>query len=1073
MTRSLVVSWPTPGAKPRRFRPSVALGFGLLAILLLFGTPALLSHGSGPALFPAPHSGIGVPAASHATLVPSATSGDLTVASGANITIAPASGHLTYDIGGNINVLAGGHLTIKNTTVVFEQFIGNNGSVAARLGHIFHFADAGTVVLTNSSITTTVQRLDPYPSLALSVSGSFAMTTGSLAFPGGIYVNGSGANLWLDRVSITPNPQISKIAPGPNSTAAGLALYNATRYAPSIWVTNGARLSVLASTENGTFRGKPTAGEPVGIPATSAAPTATISSSSSPLQIALNLPSSTSDALALATAYDRITGGNVTFAFSQAGTAHSSDTAFLYGGTWTLPTIDFVGASGSVTVPLPSGAVNAINAGGVPAYVGALAGGQKLVQLGTTNGSAVVIHTVTVTYTAPLSYNLTVGSGSTVTAADSTFDLNWAVTPGLPSGPTYAPWNSSKIVLSGSSHAFLANISVTSALPTDYTHQSIVVPDATSTAALYRWLVLPARGAQNLPIAGAVASAYYAYAGGAFNTTANGLNALAAADPDLANYATALGASQGVVAYGQSNPNTGNINLLLVASYLQSGTLPDGEFFGDYHVGVWTSTAPTALSLWQYVTLTAYPAHTQTSGADAAAPDVTGTYFFPAFKVAATPSTPVVVVSGTVNTNGSVAQGENVTIIENLTNSGAGTITHLNVTVWFQLSATAAPVVIATSGPLGSLAVGAHKTVTFNWSVKASAVGDRPGTNKGQLNVIVQWGPGTGLANVTLPITIQPSFIAISSVPPTGALHPGQAYTMSGAVNYYGNGSAILNVSAVGPGGRYIFGETGVAPGAFSVNLFIPDTIASGTYSIDVSVSHNTRTTWENFSARFTIAAQAAPPAPVPWYQQTFLGLPVWLWIAIAAGAVVAVLGALFLLARQARGKLVECGECGQLIPETALACPKCGAAFEADLVRCSRCASTIPANSKVCPECAATLLGSAGEERTDPERQGYADFVERFRTDAKRELGDTYSEGEFWSWWKRQPSFVPFSQWQLQQSQGSRAGMTAPKEGVTAQPPRAPRPPQGGGGAAAPRAQAQRAPQATPRAPPAAPVAA
>ena len=130
---------------------------------------------------------------------------------------------------------------------------------------------------------------------------------------------------------------------------------------------------------------------------------------------------------------------------------------------------------------------------------------------------------------------------------------------------------------------------------------------------------------------------------------------------------------------------------------------------------------------------------------------------------------------------------------------------------------------------------------------------------------------------------------------------------------------------------------------------------------------------------------------------------------------------------RQAKGKLVECGECGNLIPEDATVCPKCGAEFETDLVRCSRCGSTIPANSQVCPECAAQLLGKGEQETSDPERQGYADFVERFRAGARKELGDNYNEGAFWDWWKRQATYLPFSQWKFQQTQGSRAGMTAP----------------------------------------------
>ncbi|HEV2428616.1 MAG TPA: hypothetical protein VGV64_02060, partial [Thermoplasmata archaeon] len=56
--------------------------------------------------------------------------GDLTVPSGSNVTLGPVAGHLTYYEGGNITVLAGGHLTLRNTTLVFVEFIGNNGSLS-------------------------------------------------------------------------------------------------------------------------------------------------------------------------------------------------------------------------------------------------------------------------------------------------------------------------------------------------------------------------------------------------------------------------------------------------------------------------------------------------------------------------------------------------------------------------------------------------------------------------------------------------------------------------------------------------------------------------------------------------------------------------------------------------------------------------------------------------------------------------------------------------------------------------------------------------------------------------------
>ena len=189
----------------------------------------------------------------------------------------------------------------------------------------------------------------------------------------------------------------------------------------------------------------------------------------------------------------------------------------------------------------------------------------------------------------------------------------------------------------------------------------------------------------------------------------------------------------------------------------------------------------------------------------------------------------------------------------------------------------------------------------------------------------------------------------------------------------------------------------------------------------------------------------------------------------------VAIVLFLFAVRRQAAGKLVECGECGNLIPEDATTCPKCGAEFESDLIRCSRCASTIPADSKFCPECAAQLLGTPGEAESDPESRCTPTSLRSTGAEAKRELGDNYSEGAFWDWWKRQPTYTPFSQWSLQQGQGTpRAGMTAPPVGTetTEEADAGRMPPKMGGGAATtptapPSSSAPSPPQTTATVPP------
>ena len=271
--------------------------------------------------------------------------------------------------------------------------------------------------------------------------------------------------------------------------------------------------------------------------------------------------------------------------------------------------------------------------------------------------------------------------------------------------------------------------------------------------------------------------------------------------------------------------------------------------------------------------------------------------------------------------------------------------------------------------------------------------------------------------------------IVSATAPSSTTLNLGQTYYTSGVVAYNGTQPATVDVYATPTsGGASILVGSGTAtPNTqFTVTWSSLNSVLSPGTSYTLSV---TATAYGVTSAPYTIPGIYSVPGPAPnFFLQKVLGLPVWVWLAIAAVIVAGLLAFLLVARRQAAGKLVECGECGNLIPEDATVCPKCGAEFEHDLIRCSRCASTIPADSKVCPECAAVLLGKPGEAEADPERQGYADFTEKYRAEGKRELGDNYSEGAFWDWWKRQPSYVSFSQWKLQQGTGtSRAGMTAP----------------------------------------------
>jgi RNA polymerase subunit RPABC4/transcription elongation factor Spt4 len=281
------------------------------------------------------------------------------------------------------------------------------------------------------------------------------------------------------------------------------------------------------------------------------------------------------------------------------------------------------------------------------------------------------------------------------------------------------------------------------------------------------------------------------------------------------------------------------------------------------------------------------------------------------------------------------------------------------------------------------------------------------------------------------------SDLAVVGVPSGGQLNLNNIYATTGIVTLNGPGTANIIIYAT-PAGSVVGGsstvpvasQNGVANGSFDITWnSITGVLSAGTtYQVTASASYTTYETATDNNVPVGTYSVPSSPSAVGFLYEKFLGLPLWIWIAIAVAIVVALVAALLITRQRAAGKLVECGECGELIPEDATVCPKCGAQFETELVRCSRCSSTIPANSQFCPECGAQLLGKPGEGASDPERQAYADFTEKYRAEAKRELGENYTESAFWDWWKRQPTYVPFSQWKAQQNKGApRAGMSAP----------------------------------------------
>ncbi|MGC2289703.1 MAG: zinc ribbon domain-containing protein, partial [Thermoplasmata archaeon] len=953
--------------------------------------------------------------------------GDLIVLAGQTVILSPGTtGSAVYYEAGNISVEAGGTLIVQNLTIDWVQFIGVTGTIAQRLGNIFWFSDAGTVTLSQSTITTDPNVLNAFVKLNVSVSGLMVIgAQSSFEFPGWVTVNTGGSLFFNDSIS-TSNPEV-----GPQSISPTVLADEG--FSPALNATNGGQIFLGGSIVENYYA------DNYGANGAPGADLIADNETQSPnyAWAGFTLAPPVAEGIAQAVAWEDTPIVNAVLQVGYvnfAGYTAPSGSTFTYKGTdYALGALTFplAPAGALLDVPLaPSGALAAITAAG-----GARAFLQNSGQFGTAAAESVNFNfdvgdvnvtSLQVLLYPEIQYNITAtGAGSLITAVDSTLGVNFAPVPGTPvaSGtPPPVPWLSNKILLSGGANAFLANITVAGAPFAPFNDSSVVIPSGSSQAYFYQWLEVPITGGRNaIPVANGTTAVSYSGSNVTLGATVAALNNLGATDPALAAYVSDSLAARGL--FPTISGGTGFAWSMLLSTIVDPSLLPTGQFVGAYNV---TVTVPPGLPgeiTHVAASLTPYP-QVVSPGVPFTSPPAA----FPNYEAVLGLTGNTALVASVVNST--VAIGQELETEIDVKNTGTAPTN--NYTVLLTYPEVTGNVVVATTGLLTApIAAGENVTVDLDWIVNESVTG-----RQDKASFLVSFGvtaiwngglPDGGTNSSSLPVTITPAFITLAWTPPVGRL-PTNSTTIdsTGIATYAGEGVGTLTVSAVGSGGTFVLESIQITNGTtFETDLGAVAGMTKGsTYTIDLTAVYNGR----SFTAVYVNALTVAGSPPSHNFLLTdILGLPLYLWLVIAAAIILGVVGFLMLSGRFARGRLVECGECGNLIPEDATVCPKCGAEFETDLVRCSRCGSTIPSSSAVCPECAATLLARAGPENADPERQSYADFVERFRTEGKKELGANYSEGAFWDWWKRQQSYVSFSQWRLQQAQGTRTGMTAP----------------------------------------------
>jgi RNA polymerase subunit RPABC4/transcription elongation factor Spt4 len=1048
---------------------------GLVVVFMVMGGMGLTAL----AVPSAPAGAVATPAPLvAATPVPAdVTHGDLVVSAGETFTIQPTLGGRTYFQGGNVTVLAGGTLIVQNVTLSFVQFVSDTGNAQSRLSHIVHFLDQGTVQVYNSTITTDMNVLNAYPKLNLTVTGTFTAWATTLAFPGWITSSGVGAAVTLNASTLTGNPAI------PNLNEPSVILGD-SEYAASLIAQNGGAIDLFNSTQNATYsnnfamNGLATIAPLVAANVSGVVNVTTLSTSTTPANL-------TRDWLNPQT----VPAGNVTVWWnSTSGPIFNVPVTVWYeGNSYPLGSLSVNGSlsAGVAAVDFSSALLAAINGGGLLNYLNDTGSFGGTSQISVAFGAASVeFTTVRVVLLPKLDYNIVATGGATISTVDSNLDLTWTPVPSSPwsVAPPF-PWLSNKLVLTNGASAYLGNVSVVNSIPGVF-ESSAILPDNSSNVYFYRWANLNLTGQGGVvPIYGATEHAFYAYGPAqANNATVTALNNLPATAPAIWGYVQYRDHQLGYPGYGISG-RSGVSSLLLASSWLSGTDLPNGNFLGTYHMGLLLPTVQNA-SRWFNWSVSPFPEGVALGTPGYLGPDYGPSQHFPQyFAGAALVGQPVVTANGTVAPASGVRIGQAIGFETTIVSTGPAPIQSLDAVLLWGNGTSTKLLTPVLSPAIDLVAVGQTFTFNLTWTVNETVVGLN-GTVVRNFTVEYVWNPGnvTGLSGVglsTQAVTLRPSEITLTSFtgPTSSTIDLSQSYLSTGVVEYNGSNAAFINLYATptGGGAAILIAHGASTPGAFVLNWFPlnqggSSTLSPGTsYTLQAQASYNGAIGYDNLTGVYNVPSSTSPTS---FLTQTILGIPLWILLVIAAAAIIGLVLFLVVLRRKAAGKVVECGECGNLIPEDATTCPKCGAEFESDLVRCSRCAATIPANSAICPECAALLLGDSATAAESAERQGFQDFTEKYRAEGKKELGENYTEGSFWDWWKRQPTYVSYSQWKLQQGQGSpRMGMSEPPAGppgtplastpTPAPPPAAPSP------SAKPAAPPASSPPPAPRSPP------
>jgi RNA polymerase subunit RPABC4/transcription elongation factor Spt4 len=235
------------------------------------------------------------------------------------------------------------------------------------------------------------------------------------------------------------------------------------------------------------------------------------------------------------------------------------------------------------------------------------------------------------------------------------------------------------------------------------------------------------------------------------------------------------------------------------------------------------------------------------------------------------------------------------------------------------------------------------------------------------------------------------------------------------------NASAQKGYTVYAPGVTVSATLAGVTQSLTTNNLgygtfkFVPE--KTGTYPLLVKYNYAGISSSYIQTALITVKS---PPLVIPW---------LIIIIVVIIAAVGGFLGYTYYSYKKVEKNVMVCGNCGAVIKADAEKCPVCGVVFEKDKVKCSECGEWIKVDDKYCPNCGALFIKKEAPEyaHLSEMKQKYDAFVQRFKDEAKRDLGEKYTPEEFTKWWQAKNEYISFDAWMKQQEESKEEMIKCP----------------------------------------------